>query len=102
LLGSAVGGDLLSSPGVLPLEQGALIGSKGVQTMGLYNKDEIEGKAKQGSGHVKEKVGKWTDDPVRQSEGQDKYDEGKAQESFGKARRKTGEKIKEAGERIAR
>ena len=29
--------------------------------MGVYNDDEIKGKAKQGAGRVNEKVGKWTD-----------------------------------------
>ena len=64
--------------------------------MGVYNDDEIKGKAKQGAGRVNEKVGEWTDDPARQVEGRDQVDEGKAQETYGKARRKTGEKVKEA------
>ena len=70
--------------------------------MGIPNADEIKGKTKQGVGHVKDKTGEWTGNPVREAEGEDEVAEGKAQESYGKARRETGEKVKESGERIAR
>jgi uncharacterized protein YjbJ (UPF0337 family) len=70
--------------------------------MGIPNKDELEGKAKQAAAEAKKKVGDWTDDPKKEIEGADEKAEGEFQEEYGKIKREAGEKIEEAGKRLKR
>ena len=70
--------------------------------MGIPNRDELEGKAKQAAAEAKEKVGDWTDDPEMEIEGADEEAEGEFQEEYGKIKREAGEKIEEAGKRLKR
>jgi uncharacterized protein YjbJ (UPF0337 family) len=70
--------------------------------MGIHNEGKIKGKPEQGSGHVNEKPGKWTDDPVHRSEGRDQYEEGATRESYGKVPRRGRRKMKEQPERVSR
>jgi len=64
------------------------------------NKDELEGKAKEIKGRVKQGVGDLTDDEKLKNEGVADEAEGDVQKGFGKARRKVGEAVEEIGETI--
>ena len=70
--------------------------------MGIPNRDELEGKAKQAAAEAKKKVGDWTDDPEMEIEGADEEAKGEFQEEYGKIKRQAGEKIEEAGKRLKR
>jgi len=64
------------------------------------NRDEIEGKAKEYKGKVKQTVGDLADDPQLQDEGVADEVEGKTQGAIGTAKRKVGETIEDIGEAI--
>jgi uncharacterized protein YjbJ (UPF0337 family) len=66
------------------------------------NRDEMEGKAKEIKGRVKQGVGDLTDDQNLHDEGVADEAEGDAQKGFGKAKRKVGEAIEDVGEAIKR
>ena len=66
------------------------------------NRDELEGKAKEIKGRVKQGLGDVTDDETLRDEGVADEAEGEVQAGFGKARRKVGEAIEEVGEKIKR
>lgn len=66
------------------------------------NRDELEGKAKEIKGRVKQGVGDITDDQVLHDEGVADEAEGEVQKGFGKAKRKVGEAIEDVGEAIKR
>jgi uncharacterized protein YjbJ (UPF0337 family) len=69
-------------------------------SMGLPNRDEVEGKLDQAKGSVKETVGRVTNDRDLEAEGNADRTGGKVQEGFGTARRKVGETIEDIGESI--
>ena len=62
------------------------------------NRDELEGKAKEVKGRVKQSVGDLTDDERLRDEGVADEAVGNVQEGLGKARRKVGEAIEDLGE----
>jgi len=64
------------------------------------NRDELEGKAKQVKGKVKQSVGDLTDDEKLRDEGVGDEAEGDVQEGWGKARHKVGDAVKDLGEKI--
>ena len=66
------------------------------------NRDEVEGKAKEIKGRVKQGVGDLTDDQNLHDEGVADEAEGEVQKGFGKAKRKVGEAIEDVGEAIKR
>ena len=66
----------------------------------MWNKDEVEGKAEQAKGKVKQTVGNLTDDDRLRNEGIDDEAAGDVQEDFGKARRKVGDAVKDLGKKI--
>jgi uncharacterized protein YjbJ (UPF0337 family) len=66
------------------------------------NRDELEGKAKEIKGKVKQSVADLTDDELLHDEGVADEAEGEVQKGYGKARRKVGEAIEEVGEKVKR
>jgi uncharacterized protein YjbJ (UPF0337 family) len=64
------------------------------------NRDELEGKAEQLKGKVKQATGDLTDNPDLHDEGVADEAAGDVQEGFGKARRKVGEAIEDLGDQI--
>jgi uncharacterized protein YjbJ (UPF0337 family) len=64
------------------------------------NRDELEGKAEQLKGTVKQATGDLTDNPDLHDEGVADEAAGEVQEGFGKARRKVGEAIEDLGDQI--
>ena len=64
------------------------------------NRDEVEGKAEQLKGKVKQGVGDLTDNDRLHDEGVADEAAGDVQEGYGKARRKVGEAIEDLGENI--
>jgi uncharacterized protein YjbJ (UPF0337 family) len=64
------------------------------------NRDELEGKAEQLKGKVKQGVGDLTDNERLHDEGVADEAAGDVQEGYGKARRKVGETIEDLGESI--
>jgi uncharacterized protein YjbJ (UPF0337 family) len=66
------------------------------------NRDELEGKAEQVKGKVKQGVGDLTDNERLHDEGVADEAGGDVQEGYGKARRKVGEAIEDLGENIKR
>ena len=64
------------------------------------NRDELEGRAEQVKGKVKQAAGDLTDDERLHDEGAADEAAGDVQEGFGKARRKVGEAIEDIGENI--
>jgi uncharacterized protein YjbJ (UPF0337 family) len=66
------------------------------------NRDELDGKAKQVKGKVKQSIADLTDDDRLHDEGTADEAEGEVQEGFGKARRKVGEAVEDIGEKIKR
>ena len=64
------------------------------------NRDELEGKADQLKGKVKQGVGDLTDNDRLHDEGVADEAAGDVQEGYGKARRKVGEAIEDLGENI--
>jgi len=67
----------------------------------MWNKDEFEGKGKEASGKVKDRVGEWTGNRKLEAEGEAEQVEGEFQQTAGKVRRKAGEAVKKAGRKIA-
>jgi uncharacterized protein YjbJ (UPF0337 family) len=68
----------------------------------MRNQDELEGKAREFGGKVKQAAGDLTDDERLVNEGLDDEAAGQVQADFGKARRKVGEAIEDLGEKIKR
>ncbi len=68
----------------------------------MLNKDEIEGKARQIKGAIKDQVGEATNNPRLEAEGEAERREGKAQEKLGKARRKASKIIEKAKKKFAK
>ena len=66
------------------------------------NRDELEGKADQLKGKVKQATGDLTDDPNLHDEGVADEAAGELQEGFGRGRRKVGEVIEDIGENLKR
>jgi len=66
------------------------------------NRDEIDGKADQLKGKVKQAAGDLTDDQDLHDEGVADEAAGNVQEGFGRGRRKVGEAIEEIGEKLKR
>ena len=66
------------------------------------NRDEVEGKAKEIKGRVKQGVGDLTDDQNLHDEGVADEAEGEVQKGYGTAKRKVGEAIEDVGEAIKR
>ena len=66
----------------------------------MWNRDEVNGKADQAKGKMKEAVGNLTDDERLRNEGAADQAAGKVQEGVGKGRRKVGEAIKDVGDKI--
>jgi uncharacterized protein YjbJ (UPF0337 family) len=64
------------------------------------NRDEIDGKAEQLKGKVKQATGDLMDDERLHDEGVADEAAGKVQEGFGKGRRKLGEAIEDIGENV--
>jgi uncharacterized protein YjbJ (UPF0337 family) len=71
-------------------------------SMGLPNRDELEGKFDQAKGATKETVGRAINDRDLESEGNADRAGGKVQEGFGTARRNVGEAIEDIGESISK
>ena len=66
------------------------------------NRDELDGKATQLKGKLKQAAGDLTDDPQLHDEGVADEAAGTVQEGFGRGRRKVGEAIEDIGEKIKR
>jgi uncharacterized protein YjbJ (UPF0337 family) len=66
------------------------------------NKDEIDGKAEQIKGKMKQAAGDLTDDEQLHDEGVADEAAGNVQEGFGRGRRKVGEAIEDIGEKLKR
>ncbi len=66
------------------------------------NRDELDGKAKQVKGKIKQGVGDLTDDEPLREEGLEDEAEGDVQETLGTLRRKMGQAVKDLGEKIKR
>lgn len=64
------------------------------------NKDELDGKAEQLKGKVKQGVGDLTDNERLRQEGVADEASGEVQEGLGKARRKVGEAIENLGDKL--
>lgn len=74
--------------------------------MGIPNRDEIKGKAKQAAGEAKEKVADWTDDEKLESEAKKENEleeaEGEVQQKSGGQKRQAGEAVEDVREKIRR
>ena len=66
------------------------------------NKDEINGKAEQVKGKIKQAAGDLTDDERLHDEGVSDEAAGNVQEGFGRGRRKLGDAIEDIGNKIKR
>jgi uncharacterized protein YjbJ (UPF0337 family) len=66
------------------------------------NRDEIDGKADQLKGKIKQAAGDLTDDAELHDEGVADEAAGNVQEGFGRGRRKVGDAIEDIGEKIKR
>ena len=66
------------------------------------NRDELEGKATDVKGSIKEQVGEATDNERLRNEGQADQAAGETQEAYGKGKRRLGDAIEDLGERIKR
>jgi uncharacterized protein YjbJ (UPF0337 family) len=66
----------------------------------MMNRDEIDVKAEQVKGKVKQSVGDATDNERLHDEGVADEAAGDVQEGFGRARRKVGEAIKDIGDNL--
>jgi uncharacterized protein YjbJ (UPF0337 family) len=66
------------------------------------NRDELEGKAEQIKGKMKQAAGDLTDDEQLHGEGVEDEAAGNVQEGYGKIRRKAGEAIEDLGNKLKR
>ena len=66
------------------------------------NKDEIDGKAQQIKGKIKQATGDLTDDEQLHDVGVADEASGDVREGFGRGRRKVGEAIEDIGEKLKR
>lgn len=66
------------------------------------NKDEVEGKAENLKGRIKEAAGTLTGNQELESEGADERASGDAKESLGRARRAVGEAIEDLGKKVGK
>jgi uncharacterized protein YjbJ (UPF0337 family) len=66
------------------------------------NRDELEGKAEQVKGKIKQGVGDLTDNERLHDEGVADEAAGEAQDTLGRARRKVGEAVEDLGDMIKR
>ncbi len=66
------------------------------------NRDEMEGKAKDLKGRMKEAAGDLADDEKLKNEGAAEQVEGQVQDTMGRGRRKAGELIEDIGKSIKR
>jgi uncharacterized protein YjbJ (UPF0337 family) len=66
------------------------------------NRDEIDGKAGQLKGKIKQAAGDLTDDQNLHDEGVADEAAGDVQEGFGRGRRKLGDAIEDIGDKIKR
>lgn len=64
------------------------------------NKDELDGKAEQLKGKLKQAAGDLTDNDKLHNEGVADEADGNVQEGFGRGRRKVGEAIEDIGEKL--
>lgn len=68
----------------------------------MKNRDEVEGRAKEIKGNIKQAAGKALDDERLHDEGVADEAEGEIQEGFGKGRRKVGEALNDLGNKLKR
>ncbi len=68
----------------------------------MKNQDELDGKAEQVKGKMKQAWGDLTDNERIHDEGVADEASGEVQEGFGRARRKVGEAIEDIGENLKR
>jgi uncharacterized protein YjbJ (UPF0337 family) len=68
----------------------------------MMNKDELNGKADQIKGKVKQATGDLTDDEQLHDEGVADEASGKVQEGFGRGRRKVGEALEDIADKVKR
>ena len=66
------------------------------------NRDELEGKAEQVKGKIKQGVGDLTDNERLHDEGVADEAAGEAQDTLERARRKVGEAVEDLGDKIKR
>jgi uncharacterized protein YjbJ (UPF0337 family) len=66
------------------------------------NKDELDGKAEQVKGKIKQATGDLTDDENLHDEGVADEAAGKVQEGLGRGRRKLGEAIEDIADKVKR
>jgi uncharacterized protein YjbJ (UPF0337 family) len=66
----------------------------------MWNKDEVQGKADQAKGKIKEVVGDLNNDEQLRDEGTADKAAGQVEEAYGKGRRKVGDAIKDLGKKI--
>jgi uncharacterized protein YjbJ (UPF0337 family) len=66
------------------------------------NRDQVEGKAKEIKGRIKQGAGDVLDDEKLKDEGVADEAEGEVQKGFGNVRHKVGKAIEEVGEKIKR
>jgi uncharacterized protein YjbJ (UPF0337 family) len=66
------------------------------------NRDELEGKAEQIKGKMKQAAGDLTDDEQLHGEAVEDEAAGNVQEGYGKIRRKAGEAIEDLGNKLKR
>lgn len=66
------------------------------------NRDELEGKAEQLKGKIKQGVGDLTDNERLHDEGVADEAAGDVQDTLGRARRKVGEAVNDLGDKIKR
>jgi len=68
----------------------------------MTNRDEVEGRAENVKGRIKEAAGTLTGNPDLENEGANERAGGALQEGLGRARRKVGEAIEDVGEDLKR
>jgi len=68
----------------------------------MFNKDEVQGKANQLKGRVKQAAGDLANDATLRDEGEADEVAGQAQEAFGTGKRKVGKAIEDLGKSIKR
>ena len=69
--------------------------------MSLPNKDEVEGKAENIGGKIKEGIGNLTGDRSLEAEGEADQVEGQSQETWGKFKRGVGDAIDAVGNAVS-